>query len=259
MKTLTISAILDTIFYFLCSFAIAFVVLRYFLPLTPTYILSIWFAITISLMAFFRLKNKSQANALTKKEDALRKKIIGQLCFLTKNDQADEFYKALIISGNKVKKISSGLIVDGNYALYTAFTFNGLTPQDLADIKRKDKSNLPITVYATEFDEKTTEFAKMINFTIKNGVDAYALFKSANYYPELKVEFAETKSSLKKLMKNFFNKKHAKSFALSGFSLLFLSFLTPFKIYYIVLGSILTIFAILSKFYGTKKTKNDTF
>lgn len=259
MKSLTISAILDTIFCLFCSFAVAFVVIRYFLPLTPTYILSILLSITVSVVTFCTLKNKTTKTALNKKENSHRIKIIGQLCFLTKQQQSEEFYKALLISGKKINKIPLGLVIDDEYSLYPAFTFNNLSPQDLADIKRIDKSNLPITVYAIEFDEKTTDFAKKLDITLKNSVDAYSLFKSANYYPELKVEFAETKKSVRNILQTFLTKKHAKSFALSGLSLLFLSFLTPFKIYYIIFGCILMIFAILSKFYGKKNTQNNDF
>jgi hypothetical protein len=222
-------------------------------------VLSVIISILLALAVFMRLKNKRLKEVLSKKESAHRKKIIGQLCFLTKTKQAEEFYKAFLLLEKNPVKLPRGVSVNDEYCVYPLFTFNPLSPQDIADIKRKDKCLLPITIYADDFDDKTLDFAKSLGITLKNATDAYLLFKSANYYPKIEIEFCDQPKNARAIFTNFLSVRHSRSFATSGLSLLFLSFLTPFKIYYVVFGCFLIIFAILSKFYGKKNTKNSVF
>ena len=251
MKKLAISVLFDTVFAIGVTFIILFVILYYYLPLSYSAIFAIITALIVGIFTFLKLKEKRIRAVFKKDEELFKEKIITQLCFMVPQKQMTEISKAYMLTGAKLHRLPFGVAIDDQFVFVPLFTFNTVTPQDLLDIKRKVKKDLPITVFGVDFDEPTKQFAVKLGITLKNGTDVYSLFKLANYYPEIKIELNSTKTSAKIIFREFLSKRNLKSYLLTGFMLLFLAFFTPFKIYYISFGCILLIFAIFVKFSKT--------
>ena len=248
MKKLAISVLFDTAFAICVTFIILFVIFYYYLPVSPALTFAIIFAFIVGIFSFSYLKNKRIKAVYKKDEEKLKDKIIAQLCFMTAQKQTTELSKAYMLTGAKLNRLPFGTVVDDKMVIVPLFTFNTVTPQDLLEVKRKVKSNLPITVFGVSFDDSAKNFALKLGITLKTESDAYDLFKSANYYPEIKIELNESKQSVKTFLREFLSKRNVKNYFLTGFMLLFLAFFTPFKIYYILFGCILLVFAVFVKF-----------
>ena len=248
MKKLAISVLFDTAFAICVTFIILFVIFYYYLPVNYSFIFSIIFAIFVGIFTFTRLKDKRIKSVYKKDEEKLKDKLITQLCFMTTQKQLTELSKAYMLTGAKIHRLPNGIVIDNKSVIVPLFTFNVVTPQDLLDVKRKVKSNLPITVFGVNFDDSAKNFALKLDITLKTENDAYELFKSANYYPEIKIELNTSKQSVKLLLREFLSKRNVKNYFLTGIMLLILAFFTPFKFYYVLFGCILLVFAVFVKF-----------
>lgn len=248
MKKLAISVLFDTAFAICVTFIVLFVIFYYYLPLSYSFVFAIIFACIVGIFTFYRLKSKRIKAGYKKDEQQLKDKIITQLCFMPAQKQLTEISKAYMLTGAKLNRLPNGIVVDNKMVIVPFFTFNVVTQQDLLDIKRKVKSNLPITVFGVNFDDSAKNFALKLNVTLKTETDVYELFKSVNYYPEIKIELNSSKQSVKLLLREFLSKRNVKNYFLTGIMLLILAFFTPFKFYYVSFGCVLLIFAIFVKF-----------
>ncbi len=241
----------DSLFCGFCSFFACFCVANYFLPLKSSLIIAVLISVLFSIICLFILKSKRQTAFLDKKEQQLKCKIIDNLCFLPKRKQAEELSKAYRVNG-ETTTLFDGFFTTETEVIYANFSFRTLDKEDIASVKRSADDGKKIVLYGNTFDSDALETCALLNITAKNGDDVFALFKSTNYYPKMEIEVATNTFDFKSFIKGIFNKRNAKAYFLSGASLLFLSFLTPFKIYYVAFGTFLIILSIIAKFITPK-------
>ena len=250
----------DAIFCGICSFFIVFCLVNYFLPLKTSLIIAVFVAIIFATACLFILKSIRQTAFLNKKERQLKQKIIDNLCFLPRFRQAEELAKCYRINKQNTT-IYDGYFTTESEVVYANFSFRTLDKEDVASVKRQANSNLTayeqkkqlkIVIYGNDFNDVAIKTCVLLGVTHKNCDDVFQLFKSTGYYPKTEVEVENARFDFKSFLKNAFDRKKAKTYFLSGASLLFLSFLTPFKIYYITFGTILIILSIIAKFITPK-------
>ena len=249
-KTL-LTVAFDSLFCGVCSFFVCFCVANYFLPLKTALIIAVFVSALFSIFCLITLKTKRQTAFFNKKEELLKRQLIDNLCFFPYQKQAEELSKAYRVNGERTE-VFGGYFTTEREVVYANFTFRALDKEDIATIKRRADRGKKIVIYGNTFDSDALKTCHVLGITAKTGDDAFELFKSSGYYPKLEIEVDSARFDFKGFLKDAFSKKNAKSYFLSGISLLFLSFLTPFKIYYIAFGAFLIILSIIAKFITPK-------
>ena len=165
------------------------------------------------------------------------------------------------VRGNEyVIGLLKGVIVNGltdsgkNYialedcVLISAFKFSMLTISDMGAIcELADKfKGKRIYVFARGIDRRAYSIIQLENvkFSLVKIKTIYKFLQRHNALPDLKP--VKTKFSLRALLDAILCRANFKSYAFSGTVLVLVSFITPLKIYYIVLGSISLLLAILT-------------
>ncbi len=149
---------------------------------------------------------------------------------------------------NGVTESGSNFLVLKNCLIVTAVKFSMLSLGDMGAIcslaqKHKDKR---VYVIAKGIDRRAYSIVQLqnVNITLIKVKTIYKFLLKHNALPDLKP--VKSKFSIRSFIDAMFSRSNFKSYAFSGAILILVSFLTPLRIYYIVLGSISLVFAILT-------------
>jgi hypothetical protein len=216
--------------------------------------LSIALSITTLIIAFVVLKNKRKRYRMKKADEKLLKKLKTGLILMSEETAKAEIKKAYALKNlQNTDKNEKDLF---NKEIHCKFTFNEITKTDVADVYKGAFNIDNIALFVTECSNEVLEFAKKLKIELYTVKDLFEVFKAVNYYPEIKIEISEKSPTLKDTFKNLFLYKHGKNFFIAGFMLMILSFFTPFKIYYLIVGGLFLITSVICRFYGKKETEH---
>lgn len=147
-------------------------------------------------------------------------------------------------------KIENGCnyILLENSMIIANFKFSPLGGNDIASVCRLAKIHDKNHVYliAKAIDRKAWQVANLedIKMEIVKTKQVFKFLAKHNALPVLKK--SKQKLSISALMQAVFSRRNFKNYMFSGVVLISISFFTPLKIYYIVFGTILLAFALLS-------------
>lgn len=150
----------------------------------------------------------------------------------------------------KNTKIENGCnyILLENSIIIANFKFSPLGGNDIASVCRLAKTHDKNHVYliAKAIDRKAWQVANLedIKMEIVKTKQVFKFLAKHNALPVLKK--SKQKLSISALMQAVFSRRNFKNYMFSGVVLISISFFTPLKIYYIVFGTILLAFALLS-------------
>lgn len=150
----------------------------------------------------------------------------------------------------KNTKIENGCnyILLENSMIIANFKFSPLGGNDIASVCRLAKTHDKNHVYliAKAIDRKAWQVANLedIKMEIVKTKQVFKFLAKHNALPVLKK--SKQKLSISALMQAVFSRRNFKNYMFSGVVLISISFFTPLKIYYIVFGTILLAFALLS-------------
>lgn len=256
MKKTALTVVGDSFFVFLVTFILTFVVFYYYLGYPISFILSSLLSITLSTATFFLLRKKFFKDSLKRSEAEFLKKIGDQFLLMSEIQATNEICKAYKLDEKEIKTDNEFTYINEKI-VFCKFTFNGLSPADIAEVYKKMPTNSKAIVFSIEFNQETKTLADKLNIELISLQTLYSVMKKVNYYPEIKIDLADKKPKFKEVLKGMFLKSHAKNYLLAGIMLVFLSFLTPFKIYYLIFGGVFLIFSVLCRFFGkSEEPKN---
>ena len=244
--------IFDTLFIAFSAFLIFFVILNYFLDKAYALCLAISFSLVVATFSFKSLTEKNQDKLIKKKHEKDLERVCGSLCFLGTKELNNVFSKLF----SDCEKKKGGFYDPESKTLHLYFfKFEGLTKTDIVKAYNKITKNERAIIYTAYCDEKTLDFSHLFGNKIEVVYyeKVYELLKNANLLDEVRRDLNFSLPKKKGSFKGFLNKKRAKKFFAFGAVFLLLSFIVPFKLYYIISGAIFIILSLLSKFFG----KND--
>ena len=211
---------------------------------------------------FYNREQKLNINKTTKSN--AEKLSLNLLC--STQSEINTFFAKILNSLGKIKKSKNYLEIKENSAqndlhstmhstlIFPEFNKENFTLEDLFRII-KTATNLNIAeikIFAPTIDETAKTFAKQINNFKIDFVDKYSLYnnyiagKFENALIE-KIDISKPKINYAGLLRYAVNQKRARHYLLFGLLILLMSFLVPFKIYYLVLGSLLCLIALIVK------------
>ena len=245
MKRINLPLILDTFFAGVCAFLLFFTAIRYY---TKSAVIGLIFGI-LAFILFGALGylyiSKKQNKKLLISRDEKEKKLLALHLSLS----SDDYIKDLLKKCFDGSKIRGKRIICGGQAYFYDFKMAPLTEDDIARII-KYKFDGEKILYCTKISPEAAILAE--HFLIKTvGIDGvYSLLKEKELLPEKYVYEEAQKIGLLKRIKARFSRKLCAPLFWSGATLLALSYLTFFPVYYIVSGGIMLILAAVALVFG---------
>ena len=245
--------ILDLLSYFFLFFCLSFTVLKFYDFTSNKNILLISLLISClgDMVLYVFLKRRRFTKLLINQDAKELLTLDEHLCLLTFKKQT-EFINQ-IYSDYEIKDLQGIFYLEKDkniilplYDLSPLKTFNLIYLLDLFE-------NKIVTIFTKEKERNCDIISnKYNNLTFKNNSDLLKIINEKN----LK-SIIPTKEKIKVDYKTFFaeiiTKKRAKKFALCGVFLSFFSFISPFPLYYVLVGSTFIILSIICKFFGKEK------
>ncbi len=247
--------ILQNVFKIFIIFLLVFVWARYFIRSLWWSILAstlITLAIDFSTRLVFRKKN-NKANLKLKEKEAAENIFLS----LVTNNQYMEFFHKLVKSKypsteKKEKYILINHSEKVKSVLFPLLKFSPLNVDDLTEIIStiKDENVKKVVIATGEIDKNALVFAKNFDYeiVILDKFETYKhLYKLYEIYPEISMQYKKSqKLNFKDLVAFSFNKSRAKGYLFSAFVLLLSSVFVRSNLYYLIMASLLLIFALIS-------------
>lgn len=162
--------------------------------------------------------------------------------------KGNEYLIKTLLSAIKNNKFENGCnyILLKNSVIIANFKFSALSPSDMQSIcslATKLERNV-VFVIAKAIDRKSFQvsIAHDIKVNIVKIREVYKFLKKHDALPSLKK--IKEKPTLRALSQTIFNRQNFKHYTFSGIVLMLVSLITPLKIYYIAIGSLLLVLAI---------------
>ncbi len=170
-----------------------------------------------------------------------------KLMFLKNESVVDYFYQN--INNEKAKKTKNYIETESEI-IYPFFEKSELEINNLSTIYKQISSPKNIVILCGTARSDCLALAKRINnkkITIYDSEKTYQTFLKNSIMPPTEIEFSNSKKlAIKELLHYAIGKNRAKNYSIMGILLVVSSFFVKFKIYYLVVGSILLLLALLT-------------
>ncbi len=239
---------------FFCSF-LTFILFRFilsvFIPSQTADIVSIFASLLSALLYFALFKRKADKGFSKKKDGEFYTDTILRLHFLSQTQLLNLFEKAFTKVGRKVKKLNNRLVLeDFNAVAFFYFNFDQITKSKILKYYNLLEKNQVAYIFSTEFPKDVTAFAKKFNcLTLCDGKKTFSILKKAETYPKNDLHGFNKKQNPFDFSV-FLDKKRAKTLFFFGIIFMLYSLIVPIKLYYIIVGSIFLIYALILKLFG---------
>lgn len=254
MKRYHLKITVNSILFTLSSFFILFLVFNYFLSREWAIGLSLTLS---SLVPLLVVKTGLSAQKKVKAKAERKERVdgvINGLCFLSQPKLLNLFSSAYEKLGHTVEVRSGAILIDGKTAVFLRFGFDGLTKSEVVKIFNKLPHGYSAKIFALSFSDEVKGFSDRFDERIKlfNGKDAFELLEKAQTLPETQCPLSSEKK-LKASLKGFLDRKKAKRFLRFGLFFMFFSLFTPYKLYYVIFGTALSLFAVAIMIFVPRK------
>ncbi len=244
---------------YLSLFCLSFIWLNFYLR---DYKISLLLAIAISIISGILLKLifkklHSQTNIKIKEQKKI-KEISNQLLFLDEKKVYNFFNTVLTKKFDNIVLQKKYFIINNekNKTAFLPFYKNfSLHENDILSIYNeinKNKIN-KLYIFCVNYNSEALRLSKLVKeceIILLNEYDAFKkILQPLNIYPETKPIFKENKKlQAKEYLYLAFNKSQTKKYFFGAVIMVFFSFFTPFRIYYLIFSSLFFVFAIFSRF-----------
>ena len=271
-----LSIIIDTTVLFIVISLIVFAWVRFY---TREVLISALAGVTISglvsYLIVFLSKKRANKIILNKLEKDQATALLLNLRF-TPSDKITDFLATVLKKSHPVEVCADFLILDANSAQNQPHSTLHSTEKMLFAPYFTRKIDMPYFIYVykcaitlnikhiafvgAEFDSEVTNFAKQINGYTFEFIDFYKFYdefiKNSGVQLPVVIDVTKPKMQWIELVRYAFSPARTRHYLLFGLLIILMSFLVPFKIYYLVLGSILCSIALIVRVIPLLKKQN---
>lgn len=231
---------------------IAITLISLLLIFTWTYFIvdNIWWTIAISLVSYVLLWSIFKIVKMKKKDNYTPKKLANHFALMGQSYVAKLLMDNLDFSNKQL--IDDKYIRIGDEVIYPMFKFGNINYENIASIYRLAKENEIKKVYliSSGIEKNALVLAGGLDVSIEYVSEdvVFNYLKKKNTLPEIaeSKEKPINKIGIKALFRGITSRSNTKYYVLCGVLFAFISFISPNKIYYIVLSTIVFILAILT-------------
>ena len=258
-----ISFIFQTIFKILLIFLLIFVWVRYFIrPLWLSLLITAILTAVIDLISRIFTKKRSSALALKASEREEAENIFLSLAL---ESNALDFFLKLASSKHKAEKKDGVILIEheekSKAIIYPFMQLNNLSCNEIkfALEKLNDLGAQKAIIICFDAGKECYDFAKNFDQQIEI-LDRYSayqkLYKPYDCKPEITHKYKKGKRlRFREIIEFSFNRSRAKGYFFSAFILILSSFFVRTAIYYVVIASVLIIFALISLYNPFERKK----
>ena len=245
--------ILDTLFYLVAGFFLFFVIINYYIARPASYVLAATSAVIFTLFAVKLSVSRKQKNFSSAEKQKKYNVVMTKLNLSEEKTVIALFEKALHAEGYLTEKKHGGIYIPENKkTLFFRFGFDGVSKTDIVKCFNNINKTEKAEIYSENFSDEIQAFAARFGgkIILTDGKTAYSLLEKHSLLPvgDAPITGEEKKPTLD--FSRLFDKKRAKNYLAFGLLFVFLSYIAPIKIYYVVFGAAFLILALILKFFG---------
>ena len=218
---------------------------------TLSIILAIMLGLSIGCLCFIFNSHRLHRQHLTTTTLKRIQTLDFQLSFANSNTLLDYFSNILKFNSITTTPKDNYLILPDSSIIYPYY-LNAIDELTIKKILSTIPNNSNITIISSNFTKNVHSFCKNINnyhiqlLTTKDFLDKF--HKNQEFTIPSIIDVSKPKITINQILKGILDRKKSKTYLILGALLLLYTFLIPFKIYYLVFGSILLLLSILSRF-----------
>ena len=241
----------DTLFAFIVGFLLSLIVIRYFdFPLWACFTVSGVVALAFALLVFLALKARLEDKYLLAKDEETKNKLFLHLALDQPENNRKLFAKLLKAEDTPAERKSGTLIV-GEECIFLLFFMEQLSADEIAKVIKKPWDGKK-TVYCNTLSPEAEKLCRDFGIDVVPARELYLRLKEKNLLPERFLCPNVPKRTVKERVSSFFRRSLAHPYFMTGLGLLALSFLTPYKLYYLIAGGCLLLLSLVLRLFGVK-------
>ncbi len=256
--------IVDSLFISVVIFFIIFAWIQFFVKniLLSLFLSAIFSSLAILFIRWLKAKKyTSTQNKLTQSSKLASFKIAIQSM---PHQKLITLIKKLIPAEYNPKTIKGDIsfVKNNSSTIFTFYYLGELNDIMLLNII-KNKTADKFVIFCSNFNQEADIIARSLknkNIDIINLEQLYEIFNKNNISVDTgHIDLNKHKITLKGILKNSISRNKSKSYFVSGLVLLLTSLIVPFKLYYVIISSILFVLSLLCRLKPTIKTNKSIF
>lgn len=268
MRKFRFTNVIDNVFLVFMIFFVAFVWIKYFVyDFWACFFISLSIAIVIYKLINVVLKKRQYKKEVTLKQKKEIENFCTQLLFSTSKKNLELFYR--IFATIKPTVIKDNLLIWNDSlqkyktVIVPYFDSKVVGIDEFMDIYKKVSIIKPskLIVLCVDIDKNVATFYPSISnmeviFYDKNNI-YFDLFEKTKIYPQKAIDTVTSKKyTFKLICLAAFNKKKTKGYLMCGLIFFVCSFFIRYSLYYVIMSSVMFVFAIISFFNKWQNKSN---
>lgn len=222
----------------------------------------------LHLLYHIATRKKREKDKLKYKDEKHCENIFLNLPFICEKN-INEFLQKLFTAAGFICKTENNILKaeKDNIKRIVLNSFNKKSTDEqmiyICEQKRQELSADGFILLCNEACDNAYKMLDLIN-NKNNGIicknKIYITMKNHNVFPEIKYQFVHSKKILKEIFAYAFARSRFKNYFILAVIMFLFSYVTPFKLYYLIFAAVLLIFCIFSlvnKKYNSKITNDD--
>ena len=205
---------------------------------------------TLSMGAALAAKRK---HAFLKKSDEMKKqKLFTHLAPLSDEEKTEYFKTALerSLKEKQVKRFGKLRLCTDSDFYFLHFKFSPVTADEISSFSRLKTGKKHKILFCSNIEENAKSLCASLDISVVTDNELYLALKAENLIPEKFLGENVSDKKIRRTLKLWFSKANARRFLTSGALILFVSWLTPFSYYYLIMSAILLLLALFTKIFG---------
>ena len=252
MKTKT-PFLFDLLFLFAASFLLVLALSGWIMPRVPGFLTAFAAAGLLTLLCYRVRSKKELAFALRKKDEKEAEALAVQMNFNSLAENLAILERAAQKAEIPFERRKNALFFPAqNKLVCPRFSFDGVSNSEIALAYAERKEDTAAVILSADFSANAKKFAEKFGKKIKLVPIAplYARLKELDALPPISERFTPKRRSASEWMELIFLKSSSRGYFTAGAMLLILSFIVPYKLYYVISGTVLTLFSLFLRFFG---------
>ncbi len=247
----------DILFTFFVSATLSLVFFRYLhVGLTSSLLLALLCGGLTALAVGAILAARRKQLYLKKSDETLKQKLLLHLALLSDEKKTEYFRDVLSTEEEPANRFGKLRIFTKREFYFLKFTLSPLSADEIPNLARLKTGKKKILL-CSRLEDTAAELCRRLHIEVRTGEWVYERLKTLNALPETYLGEDTSAQKRKNRLRLCFARKNAKRFLVGGALVLLLSRLTPFYLYYLLLGGILVLAAVFIRIFGYDERVTD--
>lgn len=243
----------DSLFLLVSTFLIVLAFLNNGMPRPLAFSIALATAISATML-FYRGKTRRENKiALKKSDERAAESLAVQMNFNSVQENLSILENAVRKANVPFRREKTALrLTEKNVVLCPRFSFDGVTKTEIALVFTALTEEETAVVLSATFSDEIKIFARRFNGRVRltDGTVLFAKLKERDALPPVTRAFTPQKRTLSERLQLVFLKSSARGYFTAGTMLLILSLIVPYRLYYVLSGTLLTLFSLFLRFFG---------